>query len=363
MLARRFKSPGRLEKPARRDFSGVDPVCEAILTKFRETEECPEDWPADWKLKGTPMVRRESTVYRLTSVRSGKSIVIKIITRASRGMEDSGSLYAALRHYHARSDREQGYTVPEPYAWIPEHHAVIMEWVEGRTFSKILKTEWFFTKRRHANIRKAAGWLRWFHAQSEMEPATPVNNKQLKGIIKVFEETSGLHQAATAHDSALRDSLNVALKCAGLQRGFKVDCVTLHGDFKATNILISPTGVVGIDFLGRKRGPVSHDICRFLSDLDFYRAWFGRSFALRSASGANDFEVFLSAYGGAVAGIDRRVWLHWYHVTILSSLVHQRRKFQRRFAHMLRLRVVRRIAVQLSNELSKGLRPSGAQPD
>jgi tRNA A-37 threonylcarbamoyl transferase component Bud32 len=309
------------------------------------------------------MVRRESTVYRLASARSGKSIAIKIITKPSRAMDDSGSLYAALRHYHARADRERGYTVPEPYGWIPEHHAVIMEWVEARTFNQVLKTDWFFTKRRHAHIRKVAGWLRWFHAQSEIEPGVPVNNKQLKGIVKVFENSSGLESAATAHDPALRNYLQVALKCAGRQRGATMDCATLHGDFKATNILISQTGVVGIDFLGRKRGSVSHDICRFLSDLDFYHAWLGRSFALKPASKANDFEVFLSAYGGAAGGIDRQAFLHMYYVTILSSLVHQRRKFQRHWGQMLRLALIRSIARQLSNALSKGPGLTGAKPD
>jgi tRNA A-37 threonylcarbamoyl transferase component Bud32 len=363
MFARGFKGIDWMVRSVFGRAPMEDPLCEAILQRFRESDECPNGWAVDWKLESAPMVRRESTVYRMSSERSGKSIAIKVVAGASGGKNDAGSLYAALCHYHARSDRERGYTVPEPYGWIPVHNAVIMEWVEGRTFNEILKTEWFFTKRRHANIRKAAGWLRWFHAQSEVKPGKPGNNKQLKNLVKIFEEGSDLDKAAAAHDPALRENLNVALDCAGSQRLGMMDHATLHGDFKATNILISQAGVVGIDFFGRIRGPVSQDICRFLSDLDFYHAWLGRSFALKPASAANDFEVFLSAYGSAAGDINKQAFLHWDHVTILSSLVHQRRKYKHQLAQKARLAVLRGIARQLSDELSKRLDLTQAKPD
>lgn len=358
----RSRNPKRTASAPHRDVTGTDFVWMAILSRFRETGECPEDWPDDWKQDGIPLVRRESTIYRLSSVRSGRSICVKVIKSESRGLKDSASLYAALSHYHARSDREQGYTVPEPYGWVPEHAAVIMEWVEGRTVSEMLKRDLFSTRRRHENIRKVAGWLRWFHSQSEPERGNLTNGWQLKTIVKVFNEAGDLDKAATAHDPVIREYIGVASRSAGLLRGVEIDSAILHGDFKATNLIISNSGVVGIDFLGRRRGPVSNDIFRFLSDLDFYRGLLGRSFAMRPASASNDFEVFLAAYGGRAAGIARPSFVYLYFLTILSAIVHQRRKFKRGAEHMIRLAVVRGIARQLSHELSGGARRAFGKP-
>ena len=345
-----------------RKVAVTDPLCEAILKSFGESGESPEGWPDDWKQLDVPMVRRESTIFRLNSPGSGRSICVKVSKRESRGLEDSASLYAALCHYHAGADRENGFTVPEPYGWVPEHGAVIMEWVEGRTFSEMLKWDMFSTTRRHENIRKAARWLRWFHSQSELQRAKLANGWQLKTIVKVFNEAGDLNKAAMAHDPAIREYIEVASRSAGLLRGVGIDSAILHGDFKATNLIISSSGVVGIDFLGRRRGPVSTDIFRFLSDLDFYRSLLGRSFAMRPASRPNDFEVFLSAYGGSVAGIGKPSFLYLYFLTVLSSIVHQRRKFKRGAEHMVRLAVVRGIARQLSLELSRGARRAVEKP-
>ena len=101
-----------------------------------------------------------------------------------------------------------------------------------------------------------------------------------------------------------------------------------------------------------RRGPVSHDICRFLSDLDFYRILAGRPLALHATPGSNDFDTFLSAYGGRAGGISRPAFAYLYFVTILSALVHQRRKFRLSPGHLIRLAVLRRMARKLSHELT-----------
>jgi len=336
-------------------LQATDPTCDAILKRFAEMDECPADWPMDWKQHGRPLVRRESTVFRVSSVQSRWTICVKIVHKGSRQSDDSSGLFAALCHYHARSDRENGYTVPEPYGWVPEYRAVIMEWVEGRTYGQILKKELISTNRRHENLRRVAGWLRWFHSQSKVKSGTFPSHAQVSGIIKVFDEAPGLNKAATAHDPAIREFLEVATKSAGVLQGIEMDRADLHGDFKPTNLIISSTGVVtGIDFTIGKRGPVSHDIFRFLSDLDLYRNLLGRSSASNPGSGSNDFDTFLSAYGGRAGSIARPVHVYLYFLTILRALVHQRRNFKKGAVQVIRLAVLRRIAGQLSNELSKG---------
>lgn len=341
----------------------TDPLCETVLERFRQMEACPGDWPDDWKPACAPQVRRESTIHRLGSELSGRSICVKIINKPSRKSRDSARLYAALGHYHARSDREKGYTVPEPYGCIPEHGAVIMEWVEGRTFSEILKKGQFSRRKRHENIRKVAGWLRWFHSQSEMGRENMTNGKQLGVIAQVFGEGRDLHKAATAHDPVLRRYLDQAAKHAGVLGGVEIDSAILHGDFKPTNLLFSRSGVVvGIDFLGVRRGPVTQDICRFLIDLDFYRNLLRRSYALSPGSRSNDFEAFLSGYGGQAGSIPRPAFVYLYFLAILSALVHQRKKFKRGAGLRVRLAVFRSIARQLSNKVSPENRSAVTKP-
>ncbi len=300
------------------------------------------------------MIRRESTVARLKSPSSGKSICVKIVNPKPNGSENSGSLYAALCDYHAKSDHENGFTVPKPHGWVPDRRAVIMEWVEGRNFNEVLKCEWFSPRRRHETVRKAAGWLRWFHSQSEAEPSTLEKRLKLKLILNAFD--APVDAAAMAHDSELRGYLEVAKKAAKKVTATAMDLVDLHGDFKPTNLLISRTGaVVGIDFKGEGRGAAIHDICRFLSDLDFHRNLIGRSFALDPRSASNDFEVFMDAYGGSVAALDRQVFTYLYFLTTLRGLVHQRRKFTGTTGFRLRQAVVRRLAKKLSHEVSRSL--------
>ncbi len=343
----------RVVCPHAREVPVTDPRCFVILQRFSAMEDCPEDWPDDWRPNGAPMVRRWSTVYRLDSARSGKSICLKVVNGGTRALEESEKLHAALRHYHARSDRDKGYTVPEPYGWVPEHAAVIMEWVEGLTYGDMLKRELFSRKRRHENLRKVGGWLRWFHEQSPVESESLEKLGQLRGITKVFRKAGDVKKEAASHDPLLRRYLEVAGKSAGVLQGAEIDCAMLHGDFKPTNVLISPAGVVtGIDIADGRRGPVSHDICRFLSDVDFYRNLLGRRFALGPVPRSNDFEAFLSGYGGRAAEIGRRAFGYLYFLTILSVLVNQRKKFQGGTVAMIRLAIFRRIAKELSDEMS-----------
>lgn len=363
MLAVRSENLKRtLSAPERKEPITESP-CETVLKRFRSMDECPGDWPDDWKPQGEPQIRRESTIHRLGSERSGRSICVKIVNKPSRKPKDSARLYAALSHYHQRSDRDKGYTVPEPYGCIPELGAVIMEWVEGTTFSEILKKQQFSTRKRHQEIRKVAGWLRWFHSQSELGRENVAESRQLDSIVKVFKERRALDKAATAHDPVLRRHLKMAGKHAGVLRGIETDSAILHGDFKPTNLLFSSSGaVVGIDFQGTRRGPVTQDIFRFLIDLDFYRNLVRRSYALSPGSRSNDFEVFLSAYDGQAASISRPAFVHLYFLAVLSALVHQRKKFRPGARHRVRLAVFRRIARQLSEEISPDGARVAAQP-
>lgn len=330
----------------------IDPACAKVLRRFRKSDQCPANWPDDWKPDDPPQVRRESTIHRLSSEVMGVTICVKIINRPSRRSIDSKRLYAALRHYHARSDRERGFTVPQPFGCLPKLGAIIMEWVEGKTFSELLKLEQFNTRRRHENIRKVAGWLRWFHSQSEMECEEMVAGSQLEGIIQVFDEGVDLHKAAMAGDPALRRHMELAARHAGVLDGVMVESAILHGDFKPTNLLFSANGdVVGIDFLGVRRGPVTQDICRFLIDLDFYRNLVRHSYALSPRSRSNDFKAFLSAYGGKAGAVPRPAFLYLYFLAVLSALVHQRRKFKPGAGLRVRLAVFRSIARQLSRKI------------
>ncbi len=337
------------------DPSANDPTCDSILRCFSAMDECPQDWPQDWKPRGTPQVRRESTVFRLTSPSSGRSICIKLFRAGPDGTRECIRQHAALHFYHARSDHENGYTVPQPHGCVAEHRAVIMEWADGRTYGDILKRDLFSTVRRQENLRKVAGWLRWFHSQSEAGRRILGNRGPLGDISRVFDQVDGLGKSARAHDPAIRELIAVAIGNLDLLHGLEVDLADLHGDFKPTNLLISPSGqVIGLDFMNGKRGPVSQDICRFLCDLDLYRNLLGGSVTSSSVAGNSDFEVFLSAYGGRAANLPQMAAIFLYFLTVLRSIVHQRANFKGGVVQRTRLAVFRRIAKRLARKLTTG---------
>lgn len=340
----------------------VDPKCLVILQRFSGMESCPPAWPDDWRPHGPALVRRWSTVYRLDSASTGMSICVKVVTGGTAGLEESRTLYEALCHYHARSDREKGYTVPEPYGWVPEHRAVIMEWVEGRTYAGILKREFFSPRKRRESLAKVAGWLRWFHEQSPVERESLENHRQLKGIVKLFGKAGEPDRPGNPHDSVLSGQLDVAARASGVLHGNEIECALLHGDFKPTNVILSRSGVVtGIDIADGRRGPVSHDICRFLSDVDFYRILSGRRFRRAQPAVPDDFGAFLAAYYGGEPAIGGNPFRYLYFLTVLSVLVNQRKKFQGGLAAVIRLAVYRRIAMELSTGFERPAVAKGGQ--
>lgn len=318
---------------------------------------CPVDWPDDWKLKRAPLVRREATLYFLKSPSSGKSIVVKVFTHFQEKGKNSAQLHAALVRYHRGSDLTKGYTVPEPYGLIPDHAAVIMEWVEKPTFHKLLYRDMLSPARRHENIRRVAGWLRWFHSQSEVSTACVGDDQPIRRIMRKVR-ASGLAESGKWHDESLHRSLELAVKCSTLVRRLSIDHALCHHDFKPTNVLLDDSHIVGIDFLAHRRDPVTLDICRFLIQLDLYRTLWRKSFALTRRTRGNDFDIFLSAYGGNAAGIGDDELLYLYFVSVLSrwsSLaihwVNGRRTLSQRF-HLF---VTRIIARQLTAEMEKRL--------
>ena len=85
------------------------------------------------------------------------------------------------------------------------------------------------------------------------------------------------------------------------------------------------------------------------------RAYVGRTFALEKRSASNDFEVFLTTYGGRMAELDRQVFTYLYFLTTLRGLVHQRKKFNPTAVFRMRQAVVCRLAGKLSREVSRTL--------
>lgn len=332
-----------------------DATCHAVLQSFCGMESCPKDWPNDWELKRPALVRREATLYFLSSASYGKSIVVKVFNNLQDKQRNSAQLYAALDHYHRGSDFQNGYTVPKPYGLIPGYAAVIMEWVEKPTFHKMLYRDMLFPQARHEKIKRVAGWLRWFHSQSDMAAACVGDDQPIRRIVRKVS-ASGFSEGGKWHDESLRQSLELAVKCSSLVKHLSIDHALCHHDFKPTNVLVDDDHIVGIDFLAHRRDPVTLDICRFLIQLDLYRTLLGKSFALKRGSAGNDFDVFLSAYGEGVTRIGKDELLYLYFVSVLSRwsslAIHWangRRTLRQRF-HLI---VIRSIAKQLSAEMEK----------
>jgi len=334
-----------------------DATCHAVLQSFSGIESCPRDWPDDWELKRRPLLRREATLYFLRSASSGKSIVVKVFTSLQDKEKNSAQLHALLAHYHRGSDLVNGHTVPKPYGLIPGHAAVIMEWVEKPTFHKLLYRDMLFPKARHEKIKRVAGWLRWFHSQSEVAPSRLGDDPPIRRIVRKVR-ASKLAESGKWHDESLFRCLDLAVKCSPIVRRLSIDHALCHQDFKPTNVLLDDTHIVGIDFLTRRRDPVTLDICRFMIQLDLYRTLWKKSFALTRRTEGNDFDVFLNAYGGGASELGDDELLYLYFVSVLSrwsSLAIRWANGQRNLQQRFHLFVIRVIARQLSVEMEKRL--------
>ena len=202
------------------------------------------------------------------------------------------------------------FTVPAPLCLSREEGAYAMSWVQGESLTDRLRGR----ARAVAvidELRSAGAWLANFHRVGP----------QRVGIADI--DSKSAHLLAMAATPVLhpvfRQALSELTNAYPQVRALGVHISWLHGDCKADNLLLTGTGLCGIDLDLRYENAVEHDLAQFLNHVDLLagrtRYWHRRP--LRKALNA----AFLHGYRSMNGQVSDAV-LHWLRLWGVTTYWH-----------------------------------------
>ena len=225
---------------------------------------------------------------------------------------------ALLRQFHDATANAHDFAVPAPWAVLPDHRTLVMEWIEAPGLDKLLQGAGRRSAERQQLLASAGRWLRHFHERSGVE-IQPLKSQRLQQRVDLQlggEPGAGLK----VRDHAFRKAYAVLLEGVAEFAETPLPHATAHGDFQAKNLLHGPGGTVGIDMTGRPDMPVTDDLFQFL-----VRAEVERPFLSPGASdiAGPDAQGLLAAYGPMEHLDDTRLMSFLYLAATLLRWAHR----------------------------------------
>lgn len=264
----------------------------------------------DWRLEGPVAHGRDSWVFKATTASSPGPLAVKVYLN-DMPAEGIARQDANLRRYHAAMAGRSGLTVPAPWAALPEHRTLIMEWISEPLMGTLLAEAGRRRDRRAKLFAAAGAWLRHFHDQSTID-YRPLKTDRLRWQV---DRSLGAEQGAgqRVRDTVFRHGYGVLVERAREFSQAPVATAVCHGDFTFNNLFHGAERTVGFDFGARHRMPVSYDICRFVSTAETAKPFLSRRATLAPQGvEAQDLEAFLAGYGPLEARLEGRLlsYLH-----------------------------------------------------
>jgi tRNA A-37 threonylcarbamoyl transferase component Bud32 len=314
----------------------------AILPKLAGKTGCD-----DWSLARRPLQRRDCVIHFLHSATYRiPELVVKIYRKDQVAENLAEAVHRKCKRFHQAGSASCG--VPEPVMFLREENAMVMEFVDAPSAALLLMKGFYSQQRRRDVIRKAAGWLRWFHESSGVV-ARPFEAKSfINPLMKRLEKIESMSPNPVMRNGLLGQCVRSAGEFARELEGLVMPHATAHGDFTPFNLFIHGDRTVGFDFRAHRRLAVSHDICRFLLYLDVYQ--------IRSADGREvrkfgcrhkDLDDFMEAYGMPGARLDDGRWrmLQFMEITRrITSLASPRARLSKRMLGIFETSRLRRNA-------------------
>jgi len=265
-----------------------------------------------WRIEGSPILARVSTIFK--AVRPGlPSVAVKIYNAGIRP-EVVVAQERLLRRM--RQAMQPGLTVPEPLRALPEHRALLMEWIEEPQVSRLLGRVGSRREERARLFAAAGRWLRHYHEHAGVR-AAPLDAGRLRGEIDALLG-GGDGKPRLLRDAAFlrfHDRLREHAPCF---EGLPVAHARVHGDFNPNNLMHGRDRTVGIDLGLTPSSPVTSDICRFLVLAETSKPFIGRSGRLGPLGAERlDLEAFLSAYGALSPALGERQFAFLYLAEVL----------------------------------------------
>lgn len=315
-------------------------VRQTILPEL--TRQCGQAGP--WSVDKRVIKGRDSWIFKAQSPDAPFPLALKIYCHSVEKKETVKQL-ALLERYHGAMAMRPDLSVPAPWAALPEHRTLVMEWIDEPGMRTLLRRAGRRREERGRLIAAAGRWLRHFHDQSGLVEL-PLQTHRLQRRIDLLlgGETGAGHKV---HDRIFRDAYGALLRCAAEFADAPFPHATAHGDFMARN-LFHGNRTIGIDIGGRANFPVTHDIFLFLVQADVERPLFTAS---SSGIRSRDAQAFLAAYDAREQLGDDRVMAFLYlgaALTRWARRIHQLRLYRYRsfrLALALRLRQITRRAL------------------
>ena len=313
-------------------------VRDVILKELDRSMGGDAPWTVEFMRKA-----RDSWLFRASAPPAPWPLAIKVYCNAMpQGLP--GRQHAALEHYHAAMNGP-GLTVPAPWAVLPQHRTLIMEWIDAPRVDKLLMG---IDKRLERDrILAAAGrWLKHFHdsGTQELQPLSDID------LLQPVHTYLGEGGGAKAGDRVFRAAYGMLRESARDLADRNIPFVMAHGDFSPGNLFHGPDRTVGFDFKANLARPAVRDIMHFL----VYARSFNTPAWMRLASDVDrqDQEAFVGGYGGLGSVMDDRLMTVFRLAEALQSWSHlvdrMRREGSnlRRQARAWRLRGMARRAVR-----------------
>jgi hypothetical protein len=243
-----------------------------------------------------------------------------------------------------------GLTVPAPWAALPKHRTLMMEWIDAPRADKLLNR----TPRRSDRSRimtTAGSWLRHFHDQGEHE-VCPLGDLDL---LRPLSTILGGLGSAGAPDPAFHAACATLQDCVRELSDAPIPLVTTHGDFSPANLFLGDDRAVGFDFRAKPVLPAARDIMHFLVYAKSFNTSTWASLATQVVR--HDREAFLAGYGALDETMDARLLMVFQLSEALHSWAHSLDRIRREGSNrrrMARTRRLRRMANQAARTLRRG---------
>ena len=214
----------------------------------------------------------------------------------------------ALREYRVLQQLESDQSVPplapHVYDICPATCAFSMEFLVGQTLDACIKE----ARQKQAlndSLRLAASWLRKLHS-------SPIQCKTGKPYAQLLSQIELSGAPLAARNKVARRGFEWMRQDLAEVERHSAELVPLHGDFKASNLILTSAGVYGIDIGLRFMNAGAMDAAQFMADLLLNRR--GMRLSGKNHDIANMVEAFLQAYGDNTPESRKRTawWLLYF---------------------------------------------------
>lgn len=213
------------------------------------------------ELLGPPYRTKKSVVYCGDCSLYSERVAIKWVQNAA-GLIQYDALIQAEKMLGSAGE----YSVPHPIAKLENEKIFVMEWIEGKSLSKLLSQKFLSRANAVSYVNRAGCWLHRFHKMEAFPHAQLPFEKRTQSL------RTDIAAAQLEDDTFTRAAFRLLEETREFAGNFSLPQGVIHGDFTPDNIVLSEGRTVGLDFALRHRNVVVFDLANFIVHM-LLRAW------------------------------------------------------------------------------------------